>query len=580
MDPILSKDAETTLSDMQHIIHTGPSYMPSEYMDKLNQTFGTIDHDRGFSVPEHIGNIGPIHLTIHEGSLTIEMKQDTALLRLDDREEITEEMNYPDDCVAREYRLPGTSRAFLLDLSRIPPNVFHRIHVVTSYKDSDLPFPHGNIVVLTAIGNLGNSVVSIYAKNCFVTNRFVSNLSVTRNLMEIELDQCGVLETVTFAKFQSLHSLKLNLFHPLGDKIAHIAFHEIPVLHEFHMDTTSRVVRRNLASADSVPNVGSVAYDWQSSAKYSVEFDTPRVLHRMQRVFLSLSGCDISEESVFKWLGFYRIEKLFVEVDMPSEAPIFVPGHNDIALTSLNLNLFARMSIDDAPENIKTFISKNGVAMLRAQPIHGTRVPCCEGYQLLCALIRATDSKKILHLAFGRTAAVLFGAYPSNPRFFIQDPDRTLARAIPQNPSFAAITVNVGVLSNPLGYRDAPPGGLERFFLSSRSEKWLEPLFMATRTTTDAFERNVTITAKSLQFPAHAWDSEMQTYFLYVFYEMKTADVKRPHVCKTVCTAEDAQLGIIGVTQAGLCGVTDFSITGALMTFVRAMPPFRWWGNQ
>lgn len=574
MDPILSNEAEKTLSDMQSIIHTGPSYMPSEFMEKLNQTFGPIDHDRGLSVPEHVGKIGPIHVTIHEGSLTIEMTQDTPELRGDDREEITEAMNYPDDCVGREYRLPGTSRVFLLDLSRIPPNVFNRIHIETSYKNTEVPFPHGNIIVLTAIGNLGNSVVRLSAKNCFITKRFVSDLSATRNLMELDLDTCGVLETVTFARFHSLHSLKLNLFHPLGGKIAHIAFHEIPVLNEFHVDTTSRVVMRNLAATDAVPNVGSVAYEWQSSSKYSVEFDTPRILHRMQRVFLSLSGMDIGEESVFKWLGFYRIEKLFVEVDMPSEAPIFVPGQNDVAMTSLNLPLFARMCVDCAPENIRMFIAKHGVAMLRAQPIMGTHVPCHEGYQVLCALIRATDTKKILHLAFGRTAAVLLGVYPSNPRYFLQDPDRTLARALPQNPSFAAITVNVGVLSNPLGYREPAPGNLERFFMTSRSDKWLEPLFMASRTTTEAFERAVTITARSLQFPAYAWDNGLQSHFLYVFYEMKSADVKRPHVCKPVCTAEEAQLGIVGPPQTGVCGVTDFSIATAVVAVLRAIPIF------
>jgi hypothetical protein len=574
MDPILSKDAEETLGDMQATIHTGPSFMPHEFMEKLNQTFGPIDHDRGLSVPEHVGRIGPIHVTIHEGSLTIEMTQDTPELRGDDREEITEAMNYPDDCVGREYRLPGTSRAFLLDLSRIPPNVFNRIHILTTYKNTDVPFPHGNIVVLTAIGNVGNTAVSLTAKNCFVTNRFVSDLSATRNLMELDLDRCGVLETITFAQFHSLHSLKLNLFHPMGRKIAHVAFDTIPVLEEFHLDTTSRVVRRNLASTDAVPNVGSVAFEWQHSAKYTVEFGTPRILHRMQRVFLSLSGSDIAEESIFKWLGFHRVEKLFLEVDMPSEAPIFVPGHNDVAMTSLNLPLFARMCIEYAPENIRTFIAKHGVAMLRAQPIMGTHVPCHEGYQSLCALIRATDAKKILHLAFGRTAAVLLGVYPSNPRYFLQDPDRTLARALPQNPSFAAITVNVGVLSNPLGYREPAPGGLERFFLTSRADRWLEPLFMASRTTTEAFERAVTITAKSLQFPNYAWDNELQTHFLYVFYEAKTADVKRPHVCKTVCTAEDALLGIVGVPQTGMCGVTDFSLTNAFVAVLRAIPLF------
>lgn len=572
MDPVLSQAAEKTLNDIQSVIHTGPSYMPPEYMDKLNLTFGPIDHNSGHSVKEHIGKIGPINVTIHDCTLTIEMTQDTPDLRGYDREEITEAMNYPDDCVAREYRLPGTSRIFLLDLSRIPQNVFNRIYIENSYENSSVPFPHGNMVVLVAIGSIGNSAVSLSAKRCFITSRFVADLAATRHLMELELDQCGVLETVRFAQFNSLHSLKLNLFHPMGEKIAHIAFHEIPVLSEFHLDTTARVVRRNLASIDAVPNIGTLSYEWQSSSKYTIEFDTPRILHRMQRVFLSLSGCDISEEAVFKWLGFHHIEKLFVEVDAPSEAPIFVPGHNDVAMTSLNLALFAHMSIENAQDNIRSFINKNGVAMLRVQPIMGTHVPCHEGYQVLCALIRATDTKKILHLAFGRTAAVLLGVYPSNPRFFLQDPDRTLARALPSNPSFAAITVNVGVLSNPLGYRDAPPDNLERFFMSSRAEKWLEPLFMARRTTTDAFERAVTITAKSLQFPKYAWDDGLQTHFLYVFYESKTADVKRPHVCKAVCTADDAQLGIVGVPQTGMCGVTDFSLTNVVVAVVRAIP--------
>ena len=53
---------------------------------------------------------------------------------------------------------------------------------------------------------------------------------------------------------------------------------------------------------------------------------------------------------------------------------------------------------------------------------------------------------------------------------------------------------------------------------------------------------------------------------------MKTADVKRPHVCKTVCSAEEAQLGIIGVPQAGMCGVSNFSLTNVFVAMVRVIP--------
>lgn len=490
-------------------------------------------HGRGVRVLNY--HEGPLWVKIspdatkEKSRLEIIMTQDTPSLRGDDRENIVSEKQYVTSNLSKAFMLPITSRIYKLDLSNIPCHVFSSVNVSVEYgPNTQVPFPHGNTIMLTSIGSIGqqnNWPVDVCVERCFLSGAFVSSLQKTVCLSVLRLWDCGVLDEIQLPELNYMHKLSLRLFHPLSENIARIDFSLFRMLKSLVFCNDMRVVSMLKGYKDVQPGSGMLQHAAQGLDKYRIEFNDG-VPHEMKRVRVHLAYEDMCSKSLNKILRFFKIDKLFVETSPPEHTHLYVPFNGDVYMASavpLTCAEYVKseMAITIGDETCN-FLKQCPPEFLRIRNLINDDIPFDRTHAALCQISKIAQRAKILLVVLGRTASVLAGALPCNPLFGMTDYFSELhpytLSYVTEAKHTAAWAFSCGPLTSPVLGPVAAPPGYARLFVSTLDTKWSEPNLCAASEEKKVFLGRASISRKNLLAQQRGWDSNFVSHEFFVLF--------------------------------------------------------------
>lgn len=545
----------TTLAGMNGLLGS------QEVDISIDDVFRLISRQNGRSVRVLNFQDGPLWVKIspdatkEKSRIEILMTQDTPGLRGDDREKIVSEKQYVDSNLSKAFMLPITSRIYKLDLSGIPCHTFSSVSISVEYgPNTQVPFPHGNTIMLTSLGSVGqqnNWPVELSVERCFLTSAFVRSLQNTVCLTALRLWECGVLDEIDLPELNYMRKLSLRLFHPLNDNIAHIDFSRFRMLKSLVLYNDMRVVSMLGGYNDTQPGSGMLQHAAQGLDKYRIEFNDG-VPHEMKRVRVHLTYEDLQPSSLSKILGFFKIEKLFVDASPPEHTHLYVPCNGDVYMASavpLTCAEYVKneMQITVGDGTCK-FLKQCPPEFLRIRNLINDDIPFDRTHAALCRLSKIAQQAKVLLVVLGRTASVLTGALPCNPLFGMND---YFAELHPYTLSYvteakytAAWAFACGPLSSPVLGPVAAPPGYARFFVSTLDKKWNEPTLCAASGDKKVFLGRTSISRKNLVAHQRGWDANFVPHEFFVLFVNLNYNVDVPSAYNPKCVAAHATFPI------------------------------------
>lgn len=566
MQEVLDDQEEECLQRMQHTLRGEESTWDPLAMARLDEIFKLISVHDGRRIHTLDYHDGPLHVQISGAKLDIVLRQTSPELRGADRELLVQEDRYAPDTLSEQFRLPKTSCVFMLDLRNIPTDAFEHVRVAVEYgAGTQLPFPHGNVFVLTHIGQVStrhDREVQISAERCLLSNNFVRSLARTRYLTKLRLWNCGTLRKVTFPPMGYLHHLDLRLFHPFGGEIAEINFAELPVLRALDWAMDMRVISKLPSYTDAAPGSGMLKYEPQGTDRFTVIFDNLRHTHNMGRVRLHLAFDDLAPAALDVLLGFGRLEKLFVEVAPPAQTHLHVGDDGDVVLTTINpvvctAYVMEQMRISPC-ETTPSFLDRFPLEFLRAQPLVQEGIPydrTAPAFERIVALANAAHTRMI---TLGRTASVLTGALAGHGSLFRAPPPRTPAQMMSGNKHVAALALTCGPLADPRACELMMPDTFSRSYACTEDPLWKDAKMRGPSDPNRTFLGRLDVHRKDLEDAHPLWDGALTPRGFFVLFTHREYLVNIPSACKEQLKREHADFTV--QAPSSYCGVNGFRL--------------------
>jgi hypothetical protein len=566
MQEVLDDQEEECLQRMQQTLRGDERVWDPCAMARIDEIFKLIRVHEGRCVSTLDYRDGPLRVQISGPNLDIVLHQTSPELRGDDRELLVQPERYAPDTLSESFRLTKTSCVFMLDLQNVPRDAFDHVRVAVEYgQDTQLPFPHGNVFVLTQIGQLStraDRAVQISVERCMLSSGFVRSLERTRYLTKLRLWNCGTLRKVTFPPMGYLHHLDMRLFHPFGGPIAEINFSEFPVLRALDWAMDARVISKVATYNDAAPGSGMLKYETQGVDKYTIVFDNLRQTHNMTRVRLHLAFEDLAPGALGLVLGFERLEKLFVEAAPPAQTHPHVGDDGDVLMATANpvvctAYVMEQMRISTA-ERTPSFLERYPLEFLRAQPLAQEGIPydrTVPAFERIVALANEAHTRMV---ALGRTASVLTGALGGHPGLFRAPPPRTLAQMMAGNKHIAGLALTCGPLADPRACELALTDAFARHYVCTEDPLWKDAKMRGPSDPNRTFLGRLDVQRKDLEDAHPAWDALLAPRGFFVLFTHREYLVNIPSASKEQLKRELADFTV--QPPSSYCGVSGFRI--------------------
>ena len=559
MEEVLTDEESGCLADFQRVLRGGEEMWDPTAMARIDSMFALIDVHRQRRVQKMEFEDGPLRVRVDGARLDITLGQHTPEMRGDDRELLVEPARYAPSPLAPQFCLPATSRVFALDLSRVPVDAFSEVRVATDYGGTQAPFPHGNIILLTRIGQVStqpDTAVRVHAERCIVARGFVRDLERTRYLTTLRLWDCLTLAPVEFPRMDYMHHLHLRLAHPLGGRVASIDFSRFPVLRTLDFAPDARVISLVPGFRDEAPASGMLRYEPQGLAKYALAFDNLRTPHHMESVRLHLSFEDLQAAALASVLAFHRLERLYIEVAPPADTHLHVEADGDVLMASISPATCAQFVLNQvritAGEDRTGFLERFPLPFLRAQPLIRDGIPFDRTVPAFVELVSISNGAQVRLLALGRTASVLTGALPSHPDLFRERPPRALSAMLAGARHLAALSLTAGPLSDPRSAAVAPPDTFARYFACTRDAQWADARMRGPGDPNRTFLGRIDVRRADMADDRRGWDAAFVPHGFFVLLAHKEYQVNMPSACRERFDRTEAAFPV----QASYCDVS------------------------
>lgn len=539
MEEVLDDDETACLAEFQRVLRGEEEIWDPTAMARIDSMFALIDVHRGRRVQKMEFEDGPLRVRVDGARLDIVLGQHTPEMRGEDRDLLVEPARYAPSPLASQFCVPATSRVFMLDLSRIPVDAFSEVHVSTDYGGTQAPFPHGNIMLLTRIGQVStqpDTAVRVYADRCILARGFVSGLERTRYLTTLRLWDCLTLAQVAFPRMDYMHHLHLRLAHPLGGRVAEIDFSRFPVLRALDFAPDARVISLVPGYRDETPASGMLRYEPQGLGKYALAFDNLRTPHHMESVRLHLSFEDLQATALASVLAFHRLERLYLEVAPPAETHLHVDADGDVLMASISPTTCAQFVLSQVRvtpgDGTPNFLERFPLPFLRAQPLIRDGIPFDRTVPAFVELMSISNCAQVRLVALGRTASVLTGALPGHPDLFRDRPPRALSAMLAGAKHLAALSLTAGPLSDPRSTAVAPPDTFARYFACTRDPQWADVRMRGPGDPNRTFLGRIDVRRADMADDRRGWDAAFAPHGFFVLLAHKEHQVNMPSVCK------------------------------------------------
>ena len=535
MEEVLDDEEGSALAEFQRVLRGREETWDPCTMSRIDSIFGLFNVQRGQRILHAEYEEGPLRVRVDGSRLEINLGQHAPEMRGNDLELLVAPDRYPPSPLAPEFCRLATSRVFTLDLSNIPIDAFSDVHITTEYNSKQIPFPHGNILLLTRIGQVStraDTAIRINVERCLVSRGFVSSLERTRYITTLRLWKCLTLARVEFPRMGYLRNLHLRLASPFDHPIAKINFSQFPLLSALNFAMDMRVVALSPEHRTPEPAGGMLRYASQGLERYEIGFERLGPDHKLESVRVHLAFEDLLATALGGLLAFSMFERLFLEVAPPAQTHVHVDDDGDVFMTSANPTTCAESILAPPREPSESFLDRCPRAFLRVQSLIRDGIPFDRTVPAFVELMCISSTANVRLVTLGRTASVLTGALPAHPDLFQSGPPRALAGMMAGAKGLAALCLSAGPLSDPRAVSVTPPDTFERFFASTQHDKWPGVLMAGPADANRSYVARVDVRRADMLDDLCEWDAEFVPHGFFVFLARKDCHVNRPSACE------------------------------------------------